>query len=460
MMRSIRNIALLGPLMLIPLGCSTPPRLAPVASARACAVGAPPPSASPAESISVATTLPIDATHAVQPTNVAERFVFAQSYETLIDVDCGGRPYAGLAKSWTIDGSRTHVTLVLRDDARFWNGEPLGARDVVAAWRATGETSADPSQLARRLAASATVVDDRTLTVSLPDTESLVLAEPVLAVYRPAAGSAWPEGSGAHRIVESAAAALSLTPTTAGAAPRLTIRSSRAADARDAIDAGADLILSADPASVSYAATRPGLSAVPLPWTRTYALAIPNRGSLGVTAWLAYASDTAAQLRTSLARDAVRADAQAAQSPGWWTAAASCESNVSHGAPRRGEPTTRIVYRSDDVVARGLAERLVALARRATAISLPAGEFARALRTGNESAYIIALPRTSLTPCRDMMSLRTSAPWLTASEGGADVLIPLIDTRERAIMNGERVSAVIDWDGALRMIGPPAGGRP
>lgn len=456
-MRSIHRTALL---MLIPLGCSkAPPQLSPVASARACAIGTA--AASPADSISVATTLPIDAKHAVQPTNAAERFVAAQAYETLIDVDCDGHPYAGLAKSWSIDASRTRVTLVLRDDARFWNGDPLGARDVVAAWRATGQTSADASQLARRLADGTTVGDDRTLIVSLPDTESFVLAEPTLAVYRAATGSAWPEGSGALRVVESTTGMLTLAPSTPGSTSRITIHSSRSGDARDAVDAGVDLILAADPAAVSYAEARPGLSAVPLPWTRTYALAIPNRGSPGVSAWLAYASDTASGSRAALARDAVRADARAAQPPGWWVSAVACESNAPLGAPRRGEPTTRIVYRSDDHVARGLAERLVALGRRATAVSLGASDFARALSMGNEMAYIIALPRASLTPCRDMTALRASAPWLTASEGAMDLLVPLVDTRERAIVNATRVSAVVDWDGSLRMtVGQPSRTQP
>jgi hypothetical protein len=119
------------------------------------------------------------------------------------------------------------------------------------------------------------------------------------------------------------------------------------------------------------------------------------------------------------------------------------------------------VYRSDDHVARGLAERLVALGRRATAVSLGASDFARALSMGNEMAYIIALPRASLTPCRDMTALRASAPWLTASEGAMDLLVPLVDTRERAIVNATRVSAVVDWDGSLRMtVGQPSRTQP
>jgi hypothetical protein len=451
MMRSIRTIALLGLPLLISQGCSTPPRSAPVTAALVCAVGT---TVAPAESISVATTLPIGAAHAIQPTNAAERFVFAQVYETLIDVDCEGHAYAGLAKSWTIDDSRTRITLQLRDDARFSNGDALTTRDVVAAWRATGETSSDPGQLARRLAAATTIVDDHSLMISLPDTESLVLAEPALAVYRQTAGATWPEGSGTHRVVESAPGMLILAPLSAGSEPRIMVRSRRSADARDAIDAGADVLLAADPMSVSYASTRPNLSAVSLPWTRTYALAVPNRSANGVAAWLAYASDTAAALRASLARDAVRADARAAQSPRWWTAAAACEWH-GLGAPRRTEPNARIVYRSDDPIARGLAERLVAVGRRATAAPLAAADFPRALRTGNESAYVVALPRSSLTPCRDMTLLRASAPWLTASEGAPDVLIPLIDTREHPIVNVEHVSAVIGWDGTLRVTGGP-----
>jgi len=457
MMRSIRTTALLGSLLLIPPGCRTPPRSAPVGASPVCAVGT---TVAPAESISVGTTLPIGVAHAVQPTNAAERFVFAQVYETLIDVDCEGRAHVGLAKSWTIDDSRTRITFQLRDDARFSNGDALTTRDVVAAWRTTGETSSDPGQLARRIAAATTIVDDRSLTIALPDTEALVLAEPALAIYRPTAGATWPEGSGTHRVVESAPGTLDLVPLSQGSEPRLIVRSRRSADARDAIDAGADVILAADPMSVRYASTRSNLSAVSLPWTQTYALAIPNRRAVGVAAWLAYASDTAAALRASLARDAVRADARAAQSPSWWTAAAACEWN-GPGAPRRLEPTARIVYRSDDPVARGLAERLVAVGRRATAVPLATAEFARALLAGNESAYVVALPRSSLTPCRDMTLLRASAPWLTASEGAPDALVPLIDTRQRPIVNVEHVSAVIGWDGTLRVTGrSSAGGRP
>ena len=183
-------------------GCATPSRTSvdhPIATSK-CAVGS---TGVPVESIAVAATAPINPAHAPFPTNSAERFVFAQLYETLIDVDCEGHAYPGLAKSWTTDATKTRVTLVLREGAQFSNGEPLTARDVVAAWRTAAGTS--DSSLARRMADATTVVDDRTLLISLPDTESLALAEPALAVYRSTVTSRWPLSSGPYRALESAA---------------------------------------------------------------------------------------------------------------------------------------------------------------------------------------------------------------------------------------------------------------
>src|SRR5437899_2485107 len=72
--------------------------------------------------------------HAPAPENDAERLVFRQLYETLIRVDCLGRVLPGLAESWTRDVVSRPWTFTLRTDARFWDGAPVSARDVVAAW--------------------------------------------------------------------------------------------------------------------------------------------------------------------------------------------------------------------------------------------------------------------------------------------------------------------------------------
>lgn len=402
---------------------------------------------------------PIDPMHVPTPGNGAERFVFAQLYETLVNVDCEGHAYPGLAQSWTLDATRSRVTLVLRGGAQFWNGKPITASDIVTGWRATGGQSAESSRLARRLADGATVVDDRTLTVSLPDTAWLVLADPAVAVYQPQSGSAWAQGSGSYRVDADAttgpglAALVALPPDSS---PRIVIRAVPTGDPRDAIDAGADLIVTSDAAAVSYAATRANLSAAPLPWNRAYVIAVPSVIADTARATLSsMASDSG--LRASLAHDAVHAEARPAAPPYWWSGIQGCASTQPAGSAAiasGGRPSRRIVYRRNDGVARGLAERLVAVGRGISAAGLAPSDFARALRGGQDLAYLLDLPRASLSPCQDLTVLAAAAPWVTngASDGpSADKLVPLIDTRARAIVNRDRVSAMIDWDGTLKI---------
>ena len=89
--------------------------------AAACRAGAPraelplpPPAAAPGDTtctitagratardtVRLAVTDPVDPGHAPLPRNDAERLVFGQLYESLIRVDCQGRPLAGLAATW------------------------------------------------------------------------------------------------------------------------------------------------------------------------------------------------------------------------------------------------------------------------------------------------------------------------------------------------------------------------
>jgi hypothetical protein len=165
-------------------------------------------------------------------------------------------------------------------------------------------------------------------------------------------------------------------------------------------------------------------------------------------------------LRVSLARDAVHAEARASEPPYWWADIRGCTSvtvnqTIASPGARR---SNRIVYRRDDRIARDLAARLVAVGRGMTAAGLASVEFARALRAGDELAYVLDLPRASLSPCHDLDQLVASAPWVvTGAPGGPAVesLIPLVDARQRAIVNRDRVSAAIDWDGTLRISGAP-----
>src|SRR2546426_2341990 len=143
---------LIGTIAVACRGAGTPlpiPTRAPTDTACTIAAGR----AAERDTVTVALTEPVDPAHAPVPRNDAERLVFAQLYETLIRLDCAGRVLPGLAKAW--EGREDRWVLTLRDDARFWDGAPVTARDVVASWRA-----ADPA-----LAQTVAIEGDRLLSV-------------------------------------------------------------------------------------------------------------------------------------------------------------------------------------------------------------------------------------------------------------------------------------------------------
>src|SRR5213078_699640 len=151
------------------------------------------------DTVAVALAEPIEATHAPLARNDAERFVFAELYETLIRVDCAGRVLPGLAQSWEASGDRW--TFTLRDDARFWDGAPVTER---------------------------------------------------------APGGDWPIGTGGHWVSETdATGALTAVPVRRGPLAVLRVSSVPAGRTRDALDEGSDLVITGDPAVLEYAGTRP-----------------------------------------------------------------------------------------------------------------------------------------------------------------------------------------------------------
>jgi len=424
------------------------------------------PAASP-ESLTVVVSSPVGSPNAMSPRTAAARFVTAQMYETLVHVDCDGRLVPGLASSWTANASGGW-TLRLRPGASFWNGDAVTVQDIVTAWQTTANSALDRTSaaIARAMAGAVSIVDDHTMAIA--DSALRTLADPALAVRRPAVGSPWPEGTGRYRAATTPAdpaGSLELVPAplSSGAAPRIVVRSGSDLDARDRLDAGADLLFTNDPAVLSYAAARADLASVPLTWDRTYALLVPwsSSQSRGTTA------DT---IRAALARDAVRVEARAAAPPYWWNEIAACPAGFApntHAAPTA--PSAHVVYRANDRVARGLAERLVALAamRRAndagapladlapelasaprlTAEGLAPAAFAAALAAGGALAYVVDLPAQPLARCGQADALAAAAPWLAPDSG----IVPLVDTRRHVVVRRDRVSFVIDWEGVLRI---------
>jgi hypothetical protein len=85
-----------------------------------------------------------------------------------------------------------------------------------------------------------------------------------------------------------------------------------------------------------------------------------------------------------------------------------------------------------------------------------AGEpLALARRRGTDAAYVMAFDRGPIDPCRDIATAVEGAPWL---EPGT--IVPLVDTRLRAIVRRGRSGVTADWDGGLLIDGSGArGGR-
>jgi hypothetical protein len=395
-------------------------------------------------------------------------------YETLIRVDCRGRVRPGLAASWRLDADGRTWLLTLRDDARFSDGRPVTPADVRAGWTG-GADGAEAALLpaVRRLVESIVAIDDRVLAVTprhpRPDAP-IALAHPDLAVARSVVGSPWPLGTRADRATaasEAPAATSSGTIViTRDAGPVL--RFVRApADPRDLLDGGVDLLLTRDPATLDYAATLPNVRSVSLDWRRTHVLITPGRARS--------AASLSAPARQALADDAVRGEARGAAEPFWWQALQDCDLEPARPAAP-GTPAPRVVYDVADAAARDLAERVVGLGRVSSpaasalldvllpgqsgrpglrAAGLAEERLADAWRRGADAAYVMALDRAPIEPCTEIGAAIERAPWLDPG-----TIVPLVDTRLRAIVRRGRSGVTVDWDGTPIVGGSGARGAP
>jgi hypothetical protein len=379
-----------------------------------------PDSAGHSDTLTVVLGDPVDITQAPHPTNDSERLVFREIFETLIYIDCQGDIRPGLAETWGPEGSRDSWIFRLRDDQQ--PGMSNAAANVVDSWRAR------PEVLGAGGIQSAAALEDGRLRITLripSDSVPRILADPALGV---------PHSRGS--TLGRADRFLIARPGSAEAPAEFRVEPG--VDPRDALDSGADLLVTRDPGVVDYASGRNELAAVPLPWSRTYVLVWSKEELDELTVDL-----NAPVVRSSLARDAVRASARAAEPPYWWTEQAGCRDG-STVSPETTAP--RILYSKHDDVARRLAERIVALAHTGTslrAVGLEHAAFAEAVATGADRAYVVALPRHTLVPCRDGFR------WPAGAR-----LLPLIDTRAHAIIRKGTRPLTVDWDGTLRIVDP------
>ena len=380
--------------LLLVVGCAPKPAQSPVAPDRQdpCRLVANP--AIPLDTLTVPLFDPVDRDHAFSPVNDSELLLYRMTFDTPVRLDCRGEVRPGLAMSWDKDSTGLVWTLTLNS--------PMTAHPVVAAWNERGAFEKSPALQ------SAVALDDRRISVTLTsprDSVPKILADPAFAIAN----------------------------DSAQLPPGVKFEVQTGVDPRDALDRGADLVVTRDPALVDYVARRADFASFPLPWTRTYVLLQPETAEP-----LEIVSDDAD--RHSLARDAVSGDARAAEPPFWWNEVAMCPAGAAGGA---ASTSSRVVYIRGDEVARGLAERVVALAGSGAGLrsaALGPAEMAALLRTGSERAYVVGLPRQTLNPCRE-------AAWPAGAR-----LRPLIDTRAYAILRRGAPPLTVEWDGIVRVV--------
>ena len=75
----------------------------------------------------------------------------------------------------------------------------------------------------------------------------------------------------------------------------------------------------------------------------------------------------------------------------------------------------------------------------------------RVRRLGNDAGYVVALEARPVDSCRELRVLSETMPWIDPA-----TVVPLVDTRPRAIVRKGRGNLVVEWDGALLIGGTGA----
>lgn len=245
--------------------------------------------------------------------------------------------------------------------------------------------------------------------------------------------AAWLSNLGAYQLSARSGDTVHLEPVVDGAGPALVLHRVPARAARDALDAGVDVLLTSDPDAIAYAATRADLTSVPSDWNRAYGLLV--RGDQSSDSEPGPARDT---VRAQLATGAVRVEARPASVWSDLPCPTPAGASATNGMAAAAHP--RIVYSRTDDVARSVAARLIALgsSRRELLAAFSAslvnagdslraegvdpGDVAREVVRGNAVAAVVAVP---LPGC--------GASDVPGMDPALTHVVPLIETRERLI---------------------------
>ena len=409
--------------------------------------------------LTVAVTDSILPSRAPIPHNRGERLVFAQLYETLVRVDCTGALGPGLASHWSCTADSTVWIFALRPDARFWDGTPVTAADVRAAWSdgagcpRTGARATPWDWLDAR-AESIEALDARRLKVQLPEAQAdlpRLLAHPATAIAVRRTGWTWPVGSGPAR----------LRATTPAPLPELVCRPNPqhpdipvwselvfqvqpGRDPRDLIGAGFDLAQVRALDVVRFYDDAPGYRVDPLPWDRLYLLVCPPETNPGGSGrWLAAAAgiDPARDLTTvaAMAWDGLVFPAGRSQACPQLAGPVAADPALRRDSDLARTPLDAgsLVHADDDPGARELAGRLAALAGDGvrTAALQPASLRA-ALRWQMPGALILALDQQFASGCLQLAALLAHAGWLQQA-----ALLPAVSPAGDSLVAAHRAEA-------------------
>ena len=385
------------------------------------------------------------APHSILPAGLTARFVLDQVGETLITLDCQGQVQPSLAASWTTEDGGLTWTFRLRRGARFGDGSSVTAGDVArglaAGAAANARFDSDDALVAWAGIRSALVKGDSAIELRFDRAHQAVpraLAHPALAVVKQTPSGA--VGSGPFRIAGTSDRGVEL------ASGSMTLLAAWIqGDPRDAIDQDVDLLLTDDAMALAYASQLEAYRAIPLAWRHIYVLAMPRSNPLLVDV----VDDP--YLPGLIGRAARRASGVA-----WWRTV-NCALPTAAAASPSATSNQRLVYRSGDAIAQRIAERLIVLAgsgtgERLTAVPLDPPDFGRAVRSGRDVGYVLALPLDPLAPCLPLGALVHRAPWLEVSSDAA--LRPVVETRGFAVVRPDRVAGRLEygWDGSVRVL--------
>lgn len=373
--------------------------------------------------------------HAPVPRNPSERIVFAQLYETLVNLDCAGVVTPGLADQWTCTQDSTVWVFTVRQDARFWDGSRVNAADIKQAW-CSNQTCTDgleritPWAWFNARASTISVLDAHRLSIRLPEPQAdfpSLLTHSATAVAVRRDGWTWPVGSGPCRLRATTPPPmpeLECRPNPqhplAPIWKQLTFLVQPNRDPRDLIATGFDLAQVADLESVRFFRETGEGAVVSLPWNRLYMLVCSADANPGGTRrWL----DPARQLDPAreMTRIAARAWPEIVLPAGAGSTCPQLNGPVTlSGSARldwaledRELDENTLVFDEQDSGARELAQRLAALGDvmiRTAGLPLPALNFT--LQWQMAGSYIVPMDLDFPTTCLQFASLLGRASWL------------------------------------------------